>query len=204
MHHNGKPVVEVWGLGIRSEITVQDGIKIANAVKQAGYYLILGVRQDWRTEVSGNNGYSSVYKLANMIQPWTVGSYDHNSYPSYHQNQQVADSKELQSLGLESSVVCWPGASSANEAIGTAPFDGYPRYNGSFYKAQLDSAITLKPSFIFGAMFDEMNEGTSIFPVLRANELPTNQRFVGIDNNMDPAFYLKMAGTAGAQLAAKW
>jgi len=93
---------------------------------------------------------------------------------------------------------------SANEAIGTAPFDGYPRYNGSFYEAQLSSAVDLKPSFIFGAMFDEMNEGTSIFPVLRVDELPTNQEFVGIDNDMDPTFYLNMAGQAGASLAAAW
>ena len=204
MRHNSKPVVEIWGLGIRTDVTVEDATNIVTAVKAAGWYTILGVQQAWRSELSQSGSYGPVYELADMIQPWTVGSYDNSNYQSFHEGQQVDDAAELQSRGIESSIVCWPGASSANSNVGTAAFDGYPRFNGSYYKAQLDGAVDLKPSFIFGAMFDEMNEGTSIFPVLRVDELPTNQPFVGIDNDMAPNFYLGMAGQAGSQLAAKW
>ncbi len=50
-------------------------------------------------------------------------------------------------------------------------------------------------------MSDEVDEGTAIYPVLPRARLPTNQRFLGVDDDdLPPGAYLKMAGEAGAGL----
>ncbi|KAF3068376.1 hypothetical protein GL218_08252 [Daldinia childiae] len=203
MHHNGKPVIEIWGFGIVTEVTADDGIAIVTALKNAGWYVILGVQQAWHAELAADQpgGFGPVYKLAHMIQPWTVGAYDINNYDEFHDGRQaIEDRNALQQLGLESSIVVWPGGSSSN-ANPSEAFDHFPRWNGTFYQKQLDGAVNLKPNFIFGAMFDEVNEGTAIFPLLRNRELPTNQRFLGIDDDMEPDIYLRKAGDAASKLA---
>lgn len=203
MHHEGKPVIEIWGFGIVTEVTADDGIAIVTALKNAGWYVILGVQQAWHAELVENQPgrYGPVYRLADMIQPWTVGAYDFDGYQGFLQGRQaVEDAGALQDLGIDSSIVVWPGGSSSNSNP-NEQFDHLPRRNGTFYQMQLDGAITLKPTFIFGAMFDEMNEGTSIFPVLKTSELPTNQRFLGIDDDMAPDAYLKLAGDAATRFA---
>ncbi|KAI1309829.1 hypothetical protein F5Y03DRAFT_58946 [Xylaria venustula] len=206
MHHEGKPVIEIWGFGIVTEVTVDDGIAIVTALKDAGWYVILGVQQAWHAELVQDQpgSYGPVYRLANMIQPWTVGSYDINGYQDFLNGRQaVEDAGALQELGIDSSIVVWPGGSS-NNGNPSSPFDQFPRWNGTFYQMQLDGAVSLKPTFIFGAMFDEMNEGTSIFPVLRTSDLPTNQRFLGIDDDMATDAYLTLAGDAAARFAEVW
>lgn len=205
MRHDGKPVIEIWGIGIVSEVTAADGINIVTALKNAGYYVILGVQQAWHAElVEDQTGYGEVFKLADMIQPWTVGAYGNDNYQDFHDGRQaVEDTNALRDLGIESSIVVWPGGSSSN-ANPSEAFDHFPRFNGSFYQKQLDGAVDLKPSFIFGAMFDEVNEGTAIYPVLRNSELPTNQRFLGIDDDMEPDTYIKMAGDAATEIATAW
>ncbi|KAI1451500.1 hypothetical protein F4805DRAFT_451247 [Annulohypoxylon moriforme] len=206
MHHDGKPVLEIWGFGIVTEVTVDDGIAIVTALKNAGWYVILGVQQAWHAELAADQsgGYGPVYRLADMIQPWTVGAYDINSYGSFHDGRQaVEDADALRDLGIASSIVVWPGGSSSN-ANPSDPFDHFPRWNGTFYQKQLDGAVNLKPNFIFGAMFDEVNEGTAILPLLRNKELPTNQRFLGIDDDMEPDAYVKMAGDAASKFASTW
>ncbi|OTA52775.1 hypothetical protein K449DRAFT_427092 [Hypoxylon sp. EC38] len=206
MRHNGKPVLEIWGFGIVNEVTVDDGIAIVTALKEAGWYVILGVQQAWHAELAANQpgSFGPVYQLADMIQPWTVGAYDINNYGDFHDGRQaIEDANALHDLGIESSIVVWPGGSSSN-ANPNESFDHFPRWNGTFYQKQLDGAVSLKPNFIFGAMFDEVNEGTAIYPLLRNKELPTNQRFLGVDDNMNPDAYLSMAGDAASRLAASW
>lgn len=81
MHHEGKPVIEVWGFGIVNEVTADDGVAIVTALKNAGWYVILGVQQAWHAELVENEPgrFGPVYRLADMIQPWTVGAYDINN-----------------------------------------------------------------------------------------------------------------------------
>ncbi|KAI0113517.1 hypothetical protein F4814DRAFT_460586 [Daldinia grandis] len=103
------------GFGIVTEVTVDDGIVIVTALRNAGWYVILGVQQAWHAElvVDQRGGFGPVYKLAHMIQPWTVGAYDIDNYDEFHDGRQaVEDRNALQQLGLESSIVVWPGGSS--------------------------------------------------------------------------------------------
>ncbi|KAK6834448.1 hypothetical protein PG987_009142 [Apiospora arundinis] len=205
MRHNGKPVIEIWGMGIVTSVTPADGVAIVTALKRAGYYVILGVQQAWHAElVENQTGYGAVFKLADMLQPWTVGSYGNDNYQDFHDGRQaVEDTNALRELGIASSVVVWPGGSNSNSNH-NSPFDPNSRAHGDFYRKQLAGAVDLKPTFIFGAMFDENNEGTAIYPILHTKDLPTNQRFLGLDDDMAADAYLTMAGDAAAKLAAAW
>jgi hypothetical protein len=45
--------------------------------------------------------------------------------------------------------------------------------------------------------------GTQIMPALKTNQLPTNQKFVGYDNDFaDTSFYLELAGQKAAAFHA--
>jgi hypothetical protein len=163
IHHDGKPVVELWGLGIRTTITVDDGKKVVNAVKNTNSHVILGIRNDWRVD---SDPYTPVYKLADTINPWTVGSYSNDSYPGFFESRQKPDLVETQSLGINYAPTVWPGGGDANLSDGTA-YDFNPRFNGSYYSMQAASVLTLDPPpfFVFSAMFDEVNEGRrNLFP----------------------------------------
>lgn len=212
-HHNGKPVVELWGFGINKRVTPSAAMDIVTMVKNAGYHVVLGVQQAWRSELQNTTEtpYGDVYKVADTIQPWTVGSYGNDNLEGFYTGTQQPDAQELSSLGIGSSIVIWPGSSSGNSLQDFVPgnpsipvYEKNPRYNGTYYNTQIDHAVSLKPQFIFTAMFDEVNEGTAIMPTLRSNELPTNAQFIGLDDDQDHGYYLTRAGYATQALKMAW
>ncbi|KAL7816081.1 hypothetical protein V8C44DRAFT_308772 [Trichoderma aethiopicum] len=209
LHHNGKPAVMVFGVGFPTvHINVTDGANIATQLKGAGAYVGYGVPANFGTDVRANTGFASAYKAANLISPWTVGSYSEGGYKNgYHTTTQIPDSQTLQSLGIDHAPLIWPGTSAyhLNGVTTPANFDYFPRYNGSFYSMQADAITSLpvKPLFAFNAMFDEINEGTQSLPCLKTNQLPTNEKFVGYDNTFaDTSFYLELGGQKAAAFAA--
>lgn len=87
MHHNGKPLVGIWGVGFRPgrgkrAYTPQDCTRLIDFLKNDPQYggcaILLGVPSYWRA-----GGYDSdpdpyvqeMYKKADIISPWTVGRY---------------------------------------------------------------------------------------------------------------------------------
>ncbi|EHK46725.1 hypothetical protein TRIATDRAFT_132630 [Trichoderma atroviride IMI 206040] len=208
IHQNGKPVTMVFGIGFSGfKVTAADSINIASQLQSAGLYVGFGVPEQWSGDVTGNTGFVQAYKQADFISPWTVGGYSDAGYAGFHTSTQVPDAQLLKSLGKQYAPVIFPGTSALHLNGGNNPsaFDYFPRYNGSFYSAQADALTTManKPLFIFSAMFDEVNEGTQIMPSLKTNQLPTNQKFVGYDNNFDDtSFYLELAGKKAAAFHA--
>ncbi|KAL7894234.1 hypothetical protein HDV63DRAFT_412833 [Trichoderma sp. SZMC 28014] len=208
IHQNGKPAVMVFGVGFSTvAISVSDGANIATQLKNAGAYVGLGVPSTFGSDVRANTGFASAYKAANLISPWTVGSYSEGGYMAgYHTTTQIPDSQTLQSLGIDHAPLVWPGTSAyhLNGVTNPSAFDYFPRYNGSFYSMQADAVTSLavKPLFVFNAMFDEMNEGTGNLPSLKTNQLPTNEKFVGYDNTFaNTSFYLALGGQKAAAFA---
>ncbi|GFP60360.1 hypothetical protein TASIC1_0017012200 [Trichoderma asperellum] len=208
IHQNGKPAVMVFGVGFPTvAISVSDGANIATQLKNAGAYVGLGVPSTFGSDVRGNTGFASAYKAANLISPWTVGSYSEGGYMAgYHTTTQIPDSQTLQSLGIDHAPLVWPGTSAyhLNGVTNPSAFDYFPRYNGSFYSMQADAvtSLAIKPLFVFNAMFDEMNEGTGNLPSLKTNQLPVNDKFVGYDNTFaNTSFYLALGGQKAAAFA---
>ncbi|KAL7948165.1 hypothetical protein V8C42DRAFT_343122 [Trichoderma barbatum] len=104
----------------------------------------------------------------------------------YHTTTQIPDTQTLHSLGIDHAPLIWPGTSAYH-------LDG----------ADAITSLVIKPLFAFNAMCDEINEGTQSLPCLKTNQLPTNEKFVGYENNFaDSAFYLKLGGQKAAAFAA--
>ena len=83
LHHQGKPVVLLWGLGFADRPwTVEQGQELVRFFKTdpqyGGVYLIGGVDPYWRTLRGGSRpepGWSQVYRMFDSISPWDAGRY---------------------------------------------------------------------------------------------------------------------------------
>lgn len=160
LHHQGRPVLELWGFGInKTKLNAADCSSIFHALRSANPnpYVVMGVQQAWRSESSSNPDYYNVYTQADVIQPWTVGAYDNSNYQGFYSGTTVPDKALTDRLGIGYSPVVLPGSSDRNRNGGTGQFGN--RYSGSFYEAQLKNVLQIKPKFVFGAMFDEFPEG---------------------------------------------
>ncbi len=83
LHHQGKPVVLLWGLGFKDRPwSPAQGAELVeffkNDSKYGGVYLIGGVDPFWRTlrgESRPDEGWSHVYRSFDAISPWDAGRY---------------------------------------------------------------------------------------------------------------------------------
>lgn len=159
LHHQGRPVLELWGFGVdKNKLNAADCAAIFHVLRSANPnpYVIVGVQWDWRFDKTQNPDYYTVYTQADVIQPWCVGPYDDPaSYESYYQQHSVSDKALTDQLGLKYAPCITPGGSARNRA-GGGPLGS--RYNGTYYEAQLKHMLDLKPFFVFGAMWDEYPE----------------------------------------------
>ncbi|KAL8804509.1 MAG: hypothetical protein Q9182_002517 [Xanthomendoza sp. 2 TL-2023] len=221
LHHQGRPVIELWGFGInKSQLNAADCASIFRAIRSANPnpYVVLGVQWDWAYDRTNHPDYFNVYTQGDVIQPWSVGAYsDVASYEQKYRDNFVPDKALADRLGLGYAPSILAGSSSRNRDKGTT-FGN--RYNGTFYEAQLKHQLDMKPFFVFGSMFDEFPEskssgrvrieglqtglvadmryepGTQVIATLTASEVPRapNPGFFGIDNGMDHNYYLQLAG----------
>jgi hypothetical protein len=77
----------------------------------------------------------------------------------------IPERSQLQKLGKGYMPVVFPGYSAANRTDGV--LNGVPRLGGSFWWRQLHNAVDIAGcTMIYGAMFDEVNEGTAMFKLV--------------------------------------
>ncbi|KAL8727219.1 MAG: hypothetical protein Q9166_006183 [cf. Caloplaca sp. 2 TL-2023] len=72
LHHEGRPVLELWGLGVNKAIlSAADCATIFHTIRSAGPnpYVLLGVQWAWTSVARENPGYYEVYIQADVIQP---------------------------------------------------------------------------------------------------------------------------------------
>ena len=83
LHHHGKPVVLLWGLGFKDRPwTAEQGEELVQFFKSdsqyGGVYLIGGVDPYWRTLRGGSRPqpeWAKVYRMFDAISPWDAGRY---------------------------------------------------------------------------------------------------------------------------------
>jgi hypothetical protein len=114
----------------------------------------------------------------------------------------LPDMAEARRAGVRYMPVIFPGFSWHN--LNAGPLNQIPRNAGSFYWRQAYNAIRSNCTMIYGAMFDEMDEGTAMLKLApTAAELPAQGTFVplNIDGTALPSdWYLKLADQAGKML----
>lgn len=201
LHHHGKPVVTVWGVGFndRRGYTLDDCRRLIDFLKHdqetGGCFVMVGVPAHWR-ELSGDAirdpALLDVLKTADVISPWTVGRYTSPAGAArYAHDSLVPDLAWCHQNGIDYMPVVFPGFSWHNMKGG--PSAQIPRLRGNFLWSQFLNAKQAGVSKIYVAMFDEVDEGTAIFKC--ANNVPLGQesKFVTLEG-LPSDFYLKMVG----------
>ena len=191
LHHNGKPVLMIWGF-FADRFSTNLAHQIIDFFKTNAAYgvtLIGGGEWWWRTETTA--GWSNVFRRFDVYSPWNVGNYSTigpNKYASTAYWSQ--DLAAAASAGMLYLPVIYPGFSWDNLMQQPPGTSKIPRLGGDFLWRQFYDAGNLGLDMAFVAMFDEVDEGTAIFKV--SNTPPTQAYFVTYEGK--PAdWYLRLA-----------
>jgi hypothetical protein len=202
LHHQGKPVVLLWGLGFKDRPwSPKQGEELIRFFKSdsryGGVYLIGGVDPGWRTLSASsrtNAEWARVYRMFDCISPWDAGRYrEDKSMDHIRRNVWEKDLVELKPLGVGYMPTVFPGFSWDNMQR-TAPGKSMiARRKGEFYWRQFSILKEIGVRSVFVGMFDEVDEGTAIYKV--ANDVPVGKYFVTYEG-LPSDYYLKLTGAA--------
>jgi hypothetical protein len=209
LHHNGKPVVALWGFGFNDGnhlASPQQAQAVINWFASQGVTVMGGVPTYWRTlqnDSYTNAAWTSVYLSFDVISPWAVGRFGNNAgADSYTASVTIPDLAECKSNGVDYMPVVFPGFSWFNENGG--PLNQIPRNGGSFYWRQVYDDVHAGCNMIYGAMFDEVNEGTAMYKLVpTSSQLPAQGSFLALDADgitLNSDWYLRLANQAGKML----
>jgi hypothetical protein len=217
LHHNGKPLVTIWGLGFpdRSYNIREIGINrlidfLKNDPEYGGCSVMLGVPTYFREldkDCLPDPYLHEIIESADIVLPWMVQRFT----PLLHQDNIryrdhiMADIKWCKEKNLDYVPIVYPGFSWHNlskDRPGLERHTSYgaiPRIGGKFYWDLIYSAISADAEMLYVGMFDEIDEGTAIIPV--SNNPPNSKdvHFVGNDN-VKPDHYLYLTGQAAKML----
>ncbi|HEX4644522.1 MAG TPA: glycoside hydrolase family 71/99-like protein, partial [Verrucomicrobiae bacterium] len=206
LHHRGKPVVAVWGIGFNDhrDYQLEECRRLVQFLKNdpenGGCTVMLGVPTYWRelkNDAVTDPRLLDIIALADIVSPWTVGRFANPADAAhYAKNTMVPDMAWCRKRGLDFMPVVFPGFSWHNMYGG--PSAQIPRLRGQFLWSQFCEAKRANAPMLYVAMFDEVDEGTAIFKC--ANDVPVGQKskfltFEGLASD----YYLKLVG-AGAKL----
>ena len=215
LHHNGKPMVALWGIGLQGKAstpaqfkTMMDNLQDLDGTKQKFSYL-MGSSYQWRT--GGGDAYPDtknlveVLKTADIISPWAVGRY--SSIAGYMDRVNKFLKPDIlwcKNNGVGYAPVVFPGFSWRNlKNLTVDKYDEIPRLKGDFLWKQIAEAKKAGAQMIYVAMFDELDEGTCIFKCANSKNTPVFAtstdpygKFLGIDDELPTDYYLFLAGQA--------
>jgi hypothetical protein len=207
----GKPVVSIWGFGFSDRPgTPADLANLLdffhnnpNPAYQAT--VIGGVNNDWTT----NATWASTLTGFDIISPWAVGRYkmssasDTTSVSNWINSHTVPDLTYANQHGLLYLPVIFPGFSFHNQDS-AKPLNEIPRYGGHFLWQQAYNTLIAEqnagaPLMMYGAMFDEVNEGTAFFKQATSSDgWPSGLTMVPLDTDgysqLPSDWYLQVAG----------
>ena len=207
LRHNGKPVVAVWGFGFSGRPDSPDQAQqVINFFKSAGLTVMGGLPTYWRTlnnDAQSDPAWAAVFRSFDIISPWSVGRYgDNPGADNFRVNLIVPDMVEAAANGREYMPVIFPGFSWFN--LNGGPLNQIPRNGGEFYWRQAYNAKLSGCTMIYGAMFDEVDEGTAMFKLApTTNEIPAQGSWVPLDIDgisLPSDWYLQLANEASKML----
>jgi hypothetical protein len=208
LQHQGKPVLAVWGLGFDDRPgTAEQALRLIFELQHGEHPVTLvgGVPTHWRTltpdqDTKTDPAWAAAYRSFDVVSPWAVGRYaDDAGADAFVQEHLAPDLAELTLLGKGYLPVVFPGFSWHNLSSDD-PLNQIPRRGGAFYWHQVYGALNAGASMLYGAMFDEVDEGTAFFKlVARDSDLPAQGTFLPLSadgHELPTDWYLRLAGTA--------
>ena len=209
LHHNGRPLVAVWGIGFNDKR--QYGLKecgqLVDFLKAEGCAVMLGVPYFWRDLKRDATDDAELHVLlakADIISPWSIGRY--RSVTDVTKNVPSRLAGDLAWTGEKTIAylpVVFPGFSWRNLEKGRgrdAPLNAIPREGGKFLWQQAVEAKRAGATMIYVAMFDEVDEATAI---LKATNQPPGgaDEFITYEG-LPSDHYLWLTGRIGEMLKA--
>ncbi len=207
--HAGKPVLAIWGLGFGDRPgTAAQAKKLLDDLHggPAPVSILGGVPTGWRTlddDSKTDAGWAPVYRAFDVVSPWSVGRYTNDAGADKFRTDHITpDLAELKPLNVGYMPVVFPGFSWHN--LNGAALNQIPRRGGAFYWRQVFNALQAGSTMLYGAMFDEVDEGTAFFKIApNRAALPAQGTFVAWDAdgaNLPSDWYLRLGGAATRSL----
>lgn len=168
LHHRGKPLVAVWGVGFSDDrkYSLAECRALVESLKKEGCSVMLGIPSGWRElnrDAAHESALHDVLKLADVISPWTPGRYRNPKEAALHgEKSWKPDIAWCGEQKLDYMPVVFPGFSWHNMKP-ESPLNQIPRLKGEFLWSQFVAAKSAGAKMIYVAMFDELDEGTAIF-----------------------------------------
>ena len=191
LHHRGRPLVAIWGLGFvdRSPTPLQaaEVIEFFRSHPDPRYRATVmgGVPAQWRTlsqDSQTDPDWATVYRSFDVLSPWTVGRFrDMATVDRFYEEQVHEDLAEARRLRIDYLPVVFPGFSWHNMHPATS-LNRIPRVGGRFLWHQVERALEGGSTMMYGAMFDEVDEGTAMFKVAASHQdAPAGVALVTLD-----------------------
>ncbi|KAA2240334.1 lectin [Chitinophaga agrisoli] len=194
---NGKPVVCVYGLGYAQHpASPGDALKFINWLKDQGLYVIGSVPGEWRRGFGdARSDFGDVWPAFNMISAWAVGRVVDPSYEQWVSG----DLAYCNAHNMDYQPCAYPGTAFSNSNGGVR--NGFKRNHGDFMWSQFAVMKKAGAVSVYIAMFDELNEATSIFKCAEdASMIPAGKYFLTLDADgvhVSSDFYLRETGDGG-------
>lgn len=217
LFHNGKPLVVIWGLGFpdRSYDIRNIGVNqlidfLKNDPEYGGCSVMLGVPTYFRTlnkDTKPDPYLHELIRSADIVLPWMVGRFTSNLYGdnNRYRDQIIGDIEWCKENGVDYVPIVYPGFSWANlqknrsDKTKPAEYGAIPRLGGEFFWSLVHNAIMGGAEMLYVAMYDEIDEGTSIMKVM--DKPPSGEGYHFVDNDGMPSdHYLWLTGKAGQVL----
>lgn len=200
LHHKGKPVVAVWGVGFADgrDYTLNECRNLVLWLKEQGCTVMLGVPSFWREgrrDAVSDPDLRKLIQAADIVSPWSVGRYQSPQAATQHAAKIWQPDREwCTKCNLDFLPVVFPCFSWHN--LKGKKLGSIPRLKGRFLWSQIVGAKRAGCDMIYMAMFDEVDEGTAIYKT--TNEPPTgNGGYFLTNDGLSNDHYLKLAGLAG-------
>ncbi len=197
LHHNGKPVLMIWGF-FTDRLSTNLANQIIDFFKTNATYgvtLVGGGEWWWQTETAP--GWSNVFRRFDVYSPWNVGNVSIDGTNKYASTAYWStDLPAATNAGMLYLPVIYPGFSWDNLQQLPPGTSLIPRLGGQFLWKQFYAAANLGLDMAYVAMFDEVDEGTAIFKV--SNTPPPQAYFVTYEG-LPADWYLRLTA-AGSKI----
>jgi hypothetical protein len=203
LHHDGKPVVAVWGIGFNDgrRYSLDECRDLVQWLKADGCTVMLGVPTWWRDgrrDAIDDPLLLEILESADIISPWTVGRYRTPQQATRHGKEVWRkDLRWCQEHDVDLLPVVFPGFSWHN--LQGEKLDAIPRRKGAFLWSQMVAAKRTGCEMIYVAMFDEVDEGTAIFKCTNDPPVGNGVSFLTYDG-LPSDHYLRLVGQGGKML----
>ena len=207
LHHNGKPLVAIWGIGFNDKRAygLAECEQLIDFLKAEGNAVMVGVPYYWREQTRdtvSDPALRAILKKADIISPWSIGRYRGTEAVKKNLPARLsADIEWTNENKLSYLPVIFPGFSWRNLEKGRgrdAALNAIPREGGAFLWQQAVEAKRAGAEMIYVAMFDEVDEGTAILK--GSNTPPVGESQFMTYDGLPSDHYLWLTGEIGKML----